>query len=120
MVAGLCLVLSDTGSWLEIAAGIFLCGEALRTFAVYQHGGHLRCVPRLSLVGGFRIAYTLYLGAGALAVVAAFTSLELPGALIFGYFVVVWMWMIGWALWQWGRGSQPKPDSRTADKSPVN
>ena len=122
MLAGICFVLSDRGSWLETAAGIFLCGVALRTLAVYQHRGHLRAVPHLSLAGGFRIAYELYLGAGALALLAAFTLLELPSALIFGYFIVVWMWMSGWVLWQLTRrtrasaGPSPVANRRSADR----
>jgi hypothetical protein len=114
MLAGICFVLADRGSWLEMAAGIFLCGVALRTLAVYQHRGHLRAMPQLSLAGGFRIAYELYLGAGALALLAAFTLLELPSALIFGYFIVVWMWMSGWVLWQLTRRTRPSAGSRTA------
>ena len=118
MLAGICFVLSDRGSWLEMAAGIFLCGVALRTLAVYQHGGHLRGVPRLSLAGGFRIAYELYLGAGALALLAAFTLLELPSALIFGYFIVVWMWMSGWVLWELTRRTRPRAEPRAVDSRP--
>jgi hypothetical protein len=118
MLAGICFVLSDRGSWLEMAAGLFLCGTALRTLAVYQHDGHLRGVRRLSLAGGFRIAYELYLAAGALALLAAFTVLELPSALIFGYFIVVWMWMSGWVLWELTRRNRSRADSRAVDGGP--
>jgi hypothetical protein len=118
LLAGICFVLSDRGSWLEVAAGIFLCGVALRTLAVYQHAGHLGRVPRRSLAGGFRIAYELYLGAGALALLAAFTLLELPSALIFGYFIVVWMWMSGWVLWQLSRRPQARAGAGAVESGP--
>jgi hypothetical protein len=120
MLTGICFVLSGTGSGLETAAGLFLCGVALRTLAVYQHAGHLRGVPRLSPAGGFRAAYALYFGAGALALVAAFTSLALPSALIFAYFVVVWMWMCGGVLWELTVRTEPRADSRIADSRPSN
>jgi hypothetical protein len=106
LIGTLGLLLAD--NWLWVGLAMFMYGMALRVLAFDPWLSGVRHAIRLSTMRAFRISMSLYILAGALAVIGAIASLEPALAA----FVVAggagWMTIWSWALRRsW---NEPEPE----------
>jgi hypothetical protein len=94
------ILISSPLFWIRAATGIFVCGLAIRSFAIDRAWVRTRDRFKLSSVRTLRIAFALYWVAGLAGGIAAFSYLDRAGAIIAAFFLVCWMWGCGWVLWR--------------------
>jgi hypothetical protein len=85
------IVTSGAGFWFWFALGVWLVGFAIWTAAVNRAWAGLRRRAGVSVATGLRVAFSLYILAGAMAGFAGLIYLERAGAVIAAFFALCWV-----------------------------
>lgn len=86
--------------WARLGVGLCLCGFAIRRVAVDRRWAFVRRHVGIGQTPCLRVAFSLYVAAGAAGGIAGFKYLGRGGGAIVAFFMLSWIWM--WASLLWG------------------